>query len=158
MGFVTSFLLICFFGFWAYWFYHKVGIPKDHQAFVAWYAIIIVGGLMLIDILIYVGIFDFVFPYLNALSWINIESGKDFMWNSFQLIGIDFGINYKDASLNWIAMMIFLSYPMWFKFMSNGSRMLWGGNQPYYVGAWYLFEPTKTPEKGQEFAKTPGKT
>jgi len=158
MGFVTSFLIIMTAGFWAYNLYHRFGIAKGHQAWLAWYAFIIVGGLMILDLLIYIGVLDFIFPILNQLEWINIDNGQDFMWNSFQLIGIDWGIEYSSPNLIFIAILIIISYPMWFKFFSNGSRMLFGGNKPYQLGLWYLMEPTKKPKKDEKIAKTPTET
>lgn len=158
MGFVTSFIIIINLGFWAYLLYHKFGLSKGHQAWLAWYAILGVGGLMLLDFLIYLGVFDLIFPTLNQIPWVNIDNGKDFMWNSFQFLGIDWGIDYNDPGLNWIAIMLILSYPMWFKFFSNGSRMLFGGNKPYQVGCWYMFAPTKKPKEGEKRAKQPKKT
>ena len=158
MGFITSFIIISFAGFFAYHLYHRFGLSKGHKAWLAWYAILIVGGLMLLDFLIYLEILNFIFPLLNQLPWVNIESGKDFMWNSFQLLGIDWDINYNDPGLNFIAFFMILFYPMWFKFFSNGSRMLFGGNKPHQVGLWYLFEPTKKPKGKRRVAKTPKKT
>ena len=114
--------------------------------------------MMLLDTLIYFGVLDFVFPILNQLPWVDIENGADFMWNSFQLLGVDWNINYHDPGLFWIAIVLILSYPMWYKFFSNGSRMLFGGNKPYHVGAWYLFAPTKKPKEGTKYAKQPKKT
>ncbi len=158
MGFVTSFIIIIIAGFWSYYLYHKFGLSKDHKAWLAYYAIFIVGGLMVLDLLIYIGALDFVFPILNQLSWVEIENGKDFMWNSFQLLGVEWGIDYKDSGLNFIAIVLILSYPMWFKFWSNGSRMLFGGNKPYQVGLWYLLQPTKNPKADKKVAKVPQKT
>lgn len=158
MGFVTSFILISIAGFWSYYLYHRYAAPKGHKAFLAWYAFIIVAGLMILDILIYVGIFDFVFPILNQLPWVHVDNGKDFMWNSFISIGIDWGIDYTDRGLNFIAVFLLLSYPMWFKFWSNGSQILFGGIKPHYQGMWYLLQPTRKPKEGQKIAKTPQAT
>ncbi|MHA1291880.1 MAG: hypothetical protein ACTSQJ_04330 [Promethearchaeota archaeon] len=158
MGFITSLIVISFCAFWSYYLYHNYGLPKGHKAFVAWYAIVIVGSLMILDTLIYIGVLDFIFPYLNRIPWVNIDSGRDFMWNSFQFFGIDWGIDYKNDGLNWIAIVLILSYPMWFKWFSNGSRMLFGGNNPHQRGMWYLFEPTRKPKPEEKIAKQPQKT
>ena len=159
MGFVTSFLIIIFCGFWAYFLYHKFGIEKGHQAWIAWYAIIVVGSLMVLDVLIYSGLLDFLFPLLNQLNWVNIDNGRDFMWNSLHLLGIDWGIDYDDPGLIFIALTLVFSYPMWFKFFSNGSRMLFGGDKPYQQGLYYLLKPTKKPRAGDDtVAKAPKET
>jgi len=161
MGFVTSFIIISTAGFWAYALYHRFGLSKGHKLWLAYYAIFIVGGLMVFDFLMYFGFFDTsVIPLINTIPWLpeEIQSGRDFMWNSFQLIGIDWNINYTDNGLNFIAIVLIISYPMWFKFFSNGSRMLFGGNEPYLVGSWYLFEPTHKPKEGEKVAQQPKET
>ncbi|MHA1283590.1 MAG: hypothetical protein ACTSQP_13910 [Promethearchaeota archaeon] len=157
MGFITSLLIIAVCGFFSYLLYHKFGLSKGHNAWIAWYAIIIVGGLMILDVLIYFGFLDFIFSYLNILPWVNIDNGQDFMWNSFILLGIDWGINYKDPSLIPIAIFLWVSYPMWFKWFSNGSRMLFG-SKAYQRGIWYLLEPTRKPKKEGIYAKQPERT
>ncbi|MHA1147621.1 MAG: hypothetical protein ACTSR8_05200 [Promethearchaeota archaeon] len=158
MGFASSFIIICFAGFWSYALYHRYGLSKGHRLWLAYYAIFIVGGLMAFDTLMLFGLLDFIFPFLNQIPWVDIENGSDFTWNSFQLLGIDWNINYNDPGLFWIALMIILSYPMWFKFFSNGSSMFFGGPKPYQVGTWYLLAPTKKPKEGEKVAKTPKKT
>jgi hypothetical protein len=65
MGFVTSFLIIIFCAFWSYHLYHRYGLAKGHTAWIAWYAFIVVAGLMILDFIIYIGLLDFVFPLLN---------------------------------------------------------------------------------------------
>ena len=157
MGFVTSFLIIIIAGFWSYHLHHRFGLSKGHKAFIAWYALIVVGGLMILDFLIYIGLLDFVFPILNQLPWVSIDNGVDFMWNSFQLIGFDWGIDYTQPGLTWMAILLFFTYPMWFKFFSNGSRMLFGG-KPYQFGIWYMIEPTRKPKKGEKIAAEPSET
>ena len=74
MGFVTSFLIIIIAGFWSYLLYHRYGLSKGHKAWIAWYAFIIVGGLMILDTLIYFGFLDFVFPIINQFLGVNIEN------------------------------------------------------------------------------------
>ena len=88
MGFATSFIIISFAGFWSYALYHRYGLSKGHKLWLAYYAIIIVGGLMLLDTLMLFGLLDFVFPVINQIPWVNFDNGPDFVWNSFQLFGI----------------------------------------------------------------------
>ena len=120
MGFVSHFLIIIFFGFWSYLLYRRYGLSKGRMGWLAWYAFIIVGGLMILDLLIYIGLLDFIFPVLNQLPWVNIDNGVDYMWNSFQLIGVDWGIDYTQPGLTSPAIMLLFTYPMWFKFFSSG--------------------------------------
>jgi len=160
MGFITSFLIIAFFGFWVYHLYHTWALPRGHEAFVAWYAFVVVAGFMIFDFLMYVGLFNTtLIPLLNLIPWVNggIVDGRDFLWNSGILIGIDFGI-VPTQNMDMIAYLILISYPMWFKWFSNGSRMLWGGNEPHQCGQWYLFEPTKKPKGDEKVAVTPKET
>ncbi len=157
MGFFTTFIIITILAYFSHRWYHKYGLKKGHTAWIAYYSILVCGGLLLLDILIYLGVFDFVFPLLNNLPWVNIDNGKDFMWNSFQLLGIDFGINYNDPGLTSIAVLLFISYPSWYIISKFQSRMIWGGHKKYEEGLWWAIGPTKAPKK-EEFTAKPQET
>ena len=116
---------------------------------------LVVAGLMAIDIAIYVGVFDFVFPFLNNIPCVQIDNGRDFMWNSFQLLGVDFGVTYSDPGLNSIAVLLFLSYPTWFSFTKLQSRMMFGGHKSFEEGYMWALGRTKKPEEQEIFAKPP---
>ena len=161
MGFFTSFLIICFLGLFSHRWYRKYGLSKGHLAWISYYTLLIVGGFLILDIFIYVGVFNFCFPILNQLiPWLNIENGKDFMWNSFKLIGIDWNIDFRDTNLNFVAILLFLCYPTWFFSFKDISRKWFGGNKnrPHERGLWYLFESVKPPKKEEKIAKMPKET
>jgi hypothetical protein len=153
MGFVSSLILIAVFGFLSHYWYRKYGLARGKLAWISYFTLIINFGFLLVDVFIYIGVFDFVFPILNDIPWVSIENGRDFMWNSFHLLGIDWDINFKTRALDWIGIIIFISYPIWFMFFKDFSRKIFGGNEnrPYTRGISYLFtspKKTKTREKG----------
>ena len=80
------------------------------------------------------------------------------MWNSFQLIGVKFGINYDGTGMGWTALLLFLSYPIWYGFFKNLSKIIYGGSKAHEEGIWYIFKPTRKPKKNEWVAKVPRKT
>ncbi|MHA1490773.1 MAG: hypothetical protein ACTSRI_14085 [Promethearchaeota archaeon] len=161
MGFFTSFIIICFLGFFSHLWYHKYGLSKGHLAWISYYTLFVIAGFLILDVLIYIGALDFIFPFLNQLvPWLNIDNGKDFMWNSFQIFGLDWNVNYNDPNLKFIALLLFLSYPMWYFSFKDFSRKLFGGNRnrPFEKGLWYLFARVKKAKKGEKIAEPPKMT
>jgi hypothetical protein len=159
MGFFAAFILIAVLGIYSHYFYHKFGLPKHHLAWIFYYSVIIVGGLMLMGILFYVGVFDNnLISVFNQIPWVDIENGKDYMWNSFQLLGIDWGIDYSGTGLGAMAFLLFLSYPSWYMAFKLISKYIFGGNKVYQEGLWYVFAPTKKPKKEEKRAKVPGES
>ncbi|TXT53278.1 MAG: membrane protein of unknown function [Promethearchaeota archaeon] len=150
MGFFISFLFISFLGFFSHHWYHKYGLSKGKLAWIFYFGVISIGGLLIFNILLYVGIFNFLVPFLNIFPWISIDSGKDLMWNSFLLVGFDWNINYNDNGLDVIAILLFFSYPMWYMAFKDFSRKFFGGNKPYEKGLWYLLAPTKKPKENRK--------
>jgi len=155
MGFITTYILLTILGYISHIFYHKYGLAKGKTVWIAYYSMGVVGGLLLLDILIYIGILDFLFPILNQLPWVSIDNGKDFMWNSFQLIGIDFGIAYSIPGMNSLAIIFFLSYVPWYVFGKINSKMMFGGNRSYEEGYWWALGPTKKPKQEEFVVKAP---
>ena len=155
MGFITTYILLTFLGYVSHIFYHKYGLPKGKTAWIAYYSMLTVGGLLLLDILIYIGILDFIFPVLNNIPWVSIDNGKDFMWNSFQFIGIDFGIIYTNPGMNSLAVIFFLSYVPWYVFGKLNSKIMFGGSRRYEEGFWWALGPTKKPKKDEVVIKAP---
>ncbi|TFF97656.1 MAG: hypothetical protein EU547_03690 [Promethearchaeota archaeon] len=140
MGFFTSILLISLFGFFSHYFYKKYGILNGKLGWIFYYSIIVNGGFLIVDLLTYFGLFNSLFPIINRLPWISIENGKDLMWNSFLLFSIDWNIKVNQQGLNYIAFLLFFSYPIWFKFFKDLSRKFFGGNKrkPYEKGISFL--------------------
>ncbi len=159
MSFVASILLINLFGLFSHYFYRKYGILKGRIGMIFYYSIFIIGFFLIVDILLYVGIFNFIFPYLNVIPWVSIINGKDFMWNSFQLLGIHWNIDFTQKGLDYIAFLLFSSYPIWFKFFKDVSRKLFGGNRrkPYEKGISFLFSHSKYSNEDRRAIRTPRK-
>ncbi|TFF96479.1 MAG: hypothetical protein EU547_06415, partial [Promethearchaeota archaeon] len=111
MGFSSSLIILSVLGLLSHYFYRRFGIAKGKLAWISYFTLLVNLGFLFLDILIYVGIFNFLFPIFNNLPWVNIENGKDFMWNSFQLIGLNWSRPYNTTSLNPIAVILFISYP-----------------------------------------------
>jgi hypothetical protein len=147
MGFFISFLFICFIGFFSHHWYHKYGLSKGKLAWIYYFGVISIGSILIFSILLYIGALNFLFPFLNTIPWINIDSGKDLMWNSLLLVGIDWNISNINAGLDFIAIILFLSYPVWYMAFKDFSRKFFGGNKPYEKGLWYLLSPTKKPKQ-----------
>jgi hypothetical protein len=157
MGFVSTLILIAVCGFLSHYWYRKYGLAKGKLAWISYFTLIVNLGFILLDVLIYMGIFDFVFPFLNNIPWVSIDNGRDFMWNSFQLFGIYWGINFKMRALDWIGVIMFISYPIWFMFFKDFSRKIFGGNEnrPYTRGISYLFTSPKKTKKRDKRVKKP---
>jgi hypothetical protein len=145
VGFLTSYIIITILGVLSHKLYHT--IRPNHKGFIAYYSFFSIFGILLIDVLIYLGVFDFILPMLNQLPWIAadpIPDGKDLMWNSLRLIGINFNIIHQ-SGLNSIAVVLFLSYAPWFSMMKDGSRMLFG-QKSYQEGYSWALKPLKKPK------------
>lgn len=158
MGFITSFLLLSLFGFLSHRLYHKWGLAKAHRGWLFYYCFFINAAFITIDVLIYHGIFDGLIATLNLVPWVEIQNGRDYMWNSFKLLGLDYGIDYTQPALDHIAFILFFSYPMWFVFFKNGSIIIFGGNKPHEQGLWYVLGPTKKPKHEEKLAHIPKET
>ncbi|MBD3194970.1 MAG: hypothetical protein GF317_07950 [Candidatus Lokiarchaeota archaeon] len=160
MGFVCSIFLISFFGFISHYWYRKYGLAKGKLAWISYYLLIVIGFILLLDLLIYLGLLDFLIPLFNYFPWINIDNGKDFMWNSFIIFGIDWNISYNDSGLYYFAILNFLSYPVWFMFFKDLSRKFFGGNKhrPYQKGISYLItSPSRNDNTDKNGIKIPEK-
>lgn len=144
MGFLTSFILISVLGFFAHPIIKKR--RPENKSFAGYYSALVIGGFFILDILIYMGALDWFWNNLSELPWITIDSGKDFMWNSFLWLGIDFNVPYASAGLGSIAFVLFLSYTPWYVFWKDGSRMLFG-QKKYQEGYWWALAPIKKPKK-----------
>ena len=145
MGFLTSYLIISILGVLSHKIYHNIR-PKN-KGFIAYYSFIAIYGILAIDVLTYLGVFDFILPLFNQIPWIAsdpIVDGKDLMWNSLRLIGINFNIIHQ-SGLNVIAVVLFMSYAPWFIMMKDGSRMLFG-QKSYQEGYSWALKPLKKPK------------
>lgn len=159
MGFVSSIILISLFGFISHFLYRKCGIYKGNLAWIFYYSVAIIGVFLILDILTYLGIFNFLFPVFNLISWISIENGKDLMWNSFQLVGIDWNIDISQQGLDYMALLLICSYPVWFKFFKDLSQKFFGGNKrrPYEKGFSFLISKRQEIDGNREKTKKPHK-
>ena len=155
MGFIESIIIIYILATFSHLWYHKYSLKKGNITWIAHFSMIVVGGFLILDISIYFGVLDFIFPILNNLSWVEIENGRDFMWNSFQLFGVEFGVNHNDPGLLSIAILLFMSYLPWYVYAKLLSKMTFGGHSSYEEGYWWGIGPTKKPKEDDYIAKAP---
>lgn len=152
-------MLISLLGFLSHYFYRKYGIQRGKLGWIFYYSIFIIGIFLLMDVFTYLGTFDFILPIFNSIPWIFIENGRDLVWNSLQLAGINWDIDITNKGLDYIAILLFCSYPVWFKFFKDLSRKIFGGNKrrPYEKGLSFLFTSNKTIEGDKKNVKSPRK-
>jgi hypothetical protein len=150
MGFFLSFIFISLFGFFSHYFYRKFGLKKGHPAWIFYFGLVLIGSFLIPGIFLYIGIFDWIIPFLNSLfPWLNIGNGKDLMWNSLKIMGIDWNIDYNNSALEFIAFILFFSYPLWYFAFKDLSRKLFGGNRnrPHEKGLLYFLTTNKGKSK-----------
>jgi hypothetical protein len=126
MSFVEGFGLMVLFGALSHSLYKKR--RQQHKAWLAWYSIIAVTAVLLLDIAIYVGWMDWMIGGLNTLPWLvdnPISSGKEWMWNPFRYLGLDLGVE-PQPGLDWFAVIFFMCYLPVFNFFKEGSRQAVG--------------------------------
>lgn len=145
MGFITSYFIVCFLGLFAHPLIKKQR-AKGNKAFAMTFSVGVTFGMLMLDVLIYIGVLNFLWSALSdTIPWIDIANGRDFMWNSFSLIGIDFGVDYMSTSLDSIAFVLFMSYIPWFVMQKDGSKMLFG-QKNYQEGYMWALTPIKKPK------------
>ncbi len=142
MGFLTQCIAMFFLGTFNAWLYSRKlrQRNKDWSAFLWLIANI---GMWIWGILIYIEVIP-IAQMVNWIPWVNVESGKDWMWNSFQLLGVDFGI-VPSPGMHSLAVILFLSYPTFYLFGGDGGRMMYG-KRTYEGGYWWALAPLKKPK------------
>ena len=145
MGFITQMIFIFLSGIWSARIYSRKlrAKNKDWSAFL-W--LIFNVGTLIWGILLYFELIP-IANLVNWIPWVNVGGGKDWMWNSFQIFGIDFGLIYSN-SLDPIAIALFFTYPALYLLGTDGGRMLYG-KRTYEEGYWWALKPIKKPEKKQ---------
>jgi hypothetical protein len=78
--------------------------------------------------------------YLNILNLGGV-SGRELMWN----FPFNFGIDPSTANFDGYAIIIFLSYPLWYLWGLERGYQIWG-RRPYQEGALFLFRMNKPGE------------
>lgn len=148
MGFLTSLILM----FWVGWvnsYLYRKFLRKRNKDWIVFLAVISILGFWIIDTLIY---FDFInMSWLNFLPWVNIPlegTGKYFMWNSFIVFGIDFGIIHQ-TGMEIIAFFLLISYIFWYYFGSKLGKII-HGYRIYQQGLYMIIRPVKKYIKDRE--------
>ncbi len=150
MGFIEG-MIICFIGGWVNSFLYSYHFRKKHRGFLFWFAVLYIGGFIVLDYLIYTNFID-VQGISNLIPWINIptniastEIGQYWMFTPGLMFGfpIDLQItSFIGPGWHIFALFLFLSYIWWFTIGQNLGRFMFG-RRSYEKGAWYLFRSTK---------------
>jgi hypothetical protein len=130
IGFLFSIILLVIMGMITAWAYKRKlrQINKD--------ASVLLGYL-------YMGLFWTIgiLCYLNVINFGAYGTGEEFMWNwPFNL-----GINPSAANFDLYAVILFLSYPLWYLWGLERGYQIWG-RRPYQEGAMFLFRMNKPGE------------
>jgi hypothetical protein len=142
MGFVTHCIVMFLCGLiGAYLYSHK--LRKKNHAWSGYLAMICIFTVLLWGILIYTEVIP-IAAMVNWLPWVDVTNGKDWMWNSFQLIGVDLGVIFEPG-MNSLAVILFISYPTFYAFGADGGRMLFG-RKTYEEGYMWGLAPLKKPK------------
>lgn len=126
MGFIESIIVLFALG-WISSFLYKKYLRKKNKDWLFFLTVIIILSFWTLELLIYLEKISM--AWLNFLPWVNItntaQSGSYFLWNSFLIFGIDFGINLVPGMVS-VAIIIFLSYPLWYHLGVKFGRILHG--------------------------------
>ncbi|NVM55156.1 MAG: hypothetical protein HWN66_15730 [Candidatus Helarchaeota archaeon] len=125
IGFLFSIIILVILGMFMAWAYKRKlrQINKD--------ASVLFG--------IFFMILFWTFGILFYLNVFNIGvSGENLMWN----FPFNFGINPTTANLDGYAIILFLSYPLWYMWGLERGYQLWG-RRPYQQGMMFIFRTNK---------------
>jgi len=151
MGFVEG-MILCFIGGWLNSYLYSYHFRKKHKAFLFWFGVLFVGGLIVFDYLIYINIIDA--KWFEIIPWISIPTsisasdiGKYWMFTPGAMFGLEIWFDLQITSFNgmgWdlLAFILFVSYIWWFAIGQNLGRFMFG-RLTYEKGAWYLLRSTK---------------
>lgn len=144
MSFIDAYILLSIAGFFSHKIYQTIR-KKGHKSFIAYYSFFIILGFLILDLFIYLGFFDIL---INTIYNNRFIDGKDYMWSPFSLFSLDIDINIQGSGQNWLAFLLFASYPCWFLYWKNISKYLFGVR--YYSGGWLdVLKPIKKPKNKQ---------
>lgn len=148
MGYIES-LLISFVIGWCNSYLYRKYLRKRNKDWIIFLAIIYLSLIWTIEIFISIDLINV--GFLNALPWVNIpliDPGKYFLWNSFLIFGLDYGI-IPQPGMDIISLFLFTSYLFWYYFGSKIGKVI-HGYQPYQGGFYLLFRPVKKYIKDRE--------
>ena len=141
LGFIES-LFICFIIGWVNSYLYRKYLRRKNKDWIVFLACIFLTIIWTIDILIYFDIINI--EFLNGSSWINLPSsnpGKYYLWNSFLLFGINFGITLQPG-MEIISIFLFMSYLSWYYIGSKIGKIV-HGYRSYQGGYYLIFRPIK---------------
>ena len=141
MGYIESLIISFIVGWFDSYIYSKY-LRKRNKDWIIFLAIIYLSLIWLIEMLIYIGFINL--SFLNNLPWIDLplnETGKYFLWNSFLIFGIDFGIIFQPG-MTLMSFFLSISYLFWYYFGSKIGK-LFHGYRSYQGGYYLIFRPVK---------------
>jgi hypothetical protein len=148
MGYIESLIISFFIGWFNSYLYRK-HLRKRNKDWIIFLAIIYLSFIWTVEILISIDLINV--RFLNALPWINLplnDPGKYFLWNSFLIFGVDYGI-ISQPGMNIISLFLSASYLFWYYFGSKIGK-IFHGYQSYQGGYYLIFRPVKKYIKDRE--------
>lgn len=141
MSFFDAYILLAILGLFSHKIYQKQR-KSGHKAFISYYSLFAVLGVLILDLLIYFGVLDSV---ITAIYGTRFADGKDFMWNPFSIFFLDLGIVVQGSGTGWLAFLLFASYPCWYLYWKSISKYLFGVR--HYSGGWLdVLKPIRKPK------------
>lgn len=130
IGFIFSIILLVILGMFIAWAYKRKlrQINKDASVLL---------GFLVIGLFWTIGILC----YLNILNFGSYGTGEELMWNFL----FNLGINPNAANLDPYAIILFLSYPLWYLWGLERGYQIWG-RRKYQEGVLFLFRMNKPDE------------
>ena len=148
VGYIESLIISFVIGWFNSYLYRKY-LRKRNKDWIIFLAIFYLSLIWVIEILIAI---DFInIRFLNILPWIDIpssEPGKYFLWNSFLLFGVDYGI-ISQPGMNIISVFLSTSYLFWYYFGSKIGKAF-HGYRSFQGGYYLIFRPVKKYIKDRE--------
>jgi len=148
LGFIES-IIICFVIGWVNSYLYRKYLRKKNKDWITFLACIFLTIIWMIDILIYFDIINI--EFLNGLPWVNLPSsnqGKYYLWNSFLLFGVDFGI-IPQSGMGLVSAFLFMTYLPWYYMGSKIGKII-HGYRIYQGGYYMIFRPVKKYIKDRE--------
>ncbi|MBN2153409.1 MAG: hypothetical protein JW839_18285 [Candidatus Lokiarchaeota archaeon] len=143
MGFVSTIAYMLVAGFVVQLWYRRSlrARWKDAKFFIG---NVIIAATWILQYLVYIDVLPLPAVLSAAFPWIPPQSGRTWMWNSWQFWQFGGGQALLDipAGMSQVAVMLALSYPLWY-FLGIWIGRCAFGNKSYQHGALWLFSVEK---------------
>ncbi len=143
MGFVSTIVYMLVAGFVLEWGYHRSLRARWKDAKYC-LGLIFIPATWLVQYLVYIDVIPLPAMLSAVFPWIQTQSGRTWMWNSWQFWQFGGGQVLLDmpAGMGQVAAILALSYPLWYFFGIWFGRCAFG-NKSYEQGASWVFRLDK---------------